>query len=404
MREDDAAAGGPAAAGIGCSILVPVLNEERYIERSLAAMRRQRFAGELELVFADGGSGDRTRELLVAAARADSRIRIFDNPRRTVTSGLNVALRNARGRWVARMDAHSEYPDDYIALGVARLARGDTRWVSGPQIPVGDNAVSRAVALALSGPLGRGASRKWGREGDASSADAGGGLCAAQRPEAPPEEFEVDSGVFAGVWERATLLEYGGWDERWAVNEDGELAGRFQEQGERLVCLRAMGARYAPRRSLTALWRQYHVYGTYREKTATRHPRTLRRSLLLPPALVLDAALAAGAPVRRARRTGRARPVRRLARAGIGLYAAALGRAGLRAYRERPGADAVLLAPVLAVMHFGHGTGFLRGVLRFGPPLAALAEIAGLHALGRSLAPAPAPVFNPSLSDPPASD
>jgi succinoglycan biosynthesis protein ExoA len=374
MHDDAAAAGARAAAEIDCSILVPVLDEERYIERSLAAMRRQRFAGTLEFLFADGGSSDRTRELLEAGAREDPRVRIFDNRRRSVTSGLNVALRNARGRWVARMDAHSEYPEDYVSLGVARLERGDTRWVSGPQIPAGDNAVSRAVALALSDALGRGASRKWGREGDAALG----------------EEFEVDSGVFAGVWERATLLEYGGWDERWVVNEDGELAGRFLERGERLVCLPAMGARYAPRRSLAGLWRQYHTYGTYRERTSTRHPRTLRRSLLLPPALVIDVTLALAGP-------GRAR---RPARAGVALYTAALGRASLRARRERAGVDALLMPAVLAVMHLGHGSGFLRGALRFGPPLAALASVAGLDGLAASLAPAPEPVFNPSLTDP----
>src|ERR1700722_4165248 len=166
-------------------------------------MRRQRFPGRLEFVFADGGSTDRTREILESLARDDARIRVFDNPNRTVSSGLNVAVAHSRGRWIARMDAHTQYPEDYLALGVRRLEQGGTRWVSGPQIPVGDNAVSRAVALALGSPLGRGGSRKWGTTG------AG---------DAP--EFELDSGVFTGVWARATLLEYGGWDEDWPRNSD----------------------------------------------------------------------------------------------------------------------------------------------------------------------------------------
>ena len=180
---------------IECSVLIPVLNEERYLERSVAAMRRQRFPGELEFLFADGGSTDRTRELLDALAREDDRIRVFENPGRTASSGLNVALGHARGRWIARMDAHTEYPEDYVALGVARLREHGTRWVSGPQTPKGQGRVSRAVALALGSPLGRGGSRKWGRvDGQAAG------------------EFELDSGVFAGVWARETLLEYGGWD------------------------------------------------------------------------------------------------------------------------------------------------------------------------------------------------
>ena len=164
------------------------------------------------------------------------------------------------------MDGHSRYPPDYVALGIARLARGDTRWVSGPSVPVGDNAVSRAIALALRGPLGRGGSLKWSH-----AADARGG------------DFELDSGVFAGVWERATLLGYQGWDEGWDCNEDSELAGRFLARGETLVCMPAMAAEYAPRHTLRGLWRQYHRYGTERAHTAARHPHTVRKSQVLPP-------------------------------------------------------------------------------------------------------------------------
>src|SRR3984885_5662354 len=93
--------------GIDCSVLVPVLNEERHIVDSVAAMRRQRFGGEVEFVLVDGGSTDRTRSILEELARQDPRLRVFDNPGRSTPSGLNVGLRHARGHWVARMDAHT---------------------------------------------------------------------------------------------------------------------------------------------------------------------------------------------------------------------------------------------------------------------------------------------------------
>ena len=357
---------------IECSVLIPVLNEERYLERSVAAMRRQRFPGELEFLFADGGSTDRTRELLAALAREDDRIRVFENPGRTASSGLNVALRHARGRWIARMDAHTEYPDDYVALGVARLREDGTRWVSGPQTPKGHDRVSRAVALALGSPLGRGGSRKWGRvDGQAAG------------------EFELDSGVFAGVWARETLLAYGGWDERSSPNEDSELAGRFLGDGERLICIPEMAAHYAPRNSLGSLWRQYQAYGEARFRTANWHPHTLRRSHLLPPALVLDAALAVAGP----------RVMRRPARLGLGLYAAAVAGTAIwsRLHAEQPG-DALAVPAVLAVMHFANGLGALRGAVRNGPPLAALVRLGGLDVAAGSLARPPGAVFAPSLT------
>jgi succinoglycan biosynthesis protein ExoA len=359
----------PTDTAIACSVLVPVYNEQRYIHDSVAAMRRQRFPGELEFLFADGGSTDGTLEILHRLAHEDPRIRVLHNPGQTVSSGLNVALRHARGRWALRMDAHTVYPDDYALAGVRRLEQGGTPWVSGPQVPIGDGPVSRAVALALSGAIGRGGSRKWSRDG------AGG-----------EAEFELDTGVFAGVWERGTLIEHGGWDERWVVNEDSEMAARFLERGELLICLPAMAARYAPRDSLLGLWRQYLRYGEFRARTSRRHPGSMRASHLLAPGVVVAAAAAVVAP----------RRIRRMARLGQAAYAASLVRSGLRcAPAADTGAEAALVPVALLVVHFAHGTGQLRGWLRYGPPLRAVAVLLGLAG-----APGPEegePVYAPSL-------
>ncbi len=132
-----------------------------HIRETVAAMQAQRYAGTFELLFADGGSEDRTRAILEELAAEDPRIRVLENPRRGTPSGLNVCLREARGEFVARMDAHTYYADRYLAAGVERLRRGDTDWVSGPAVPRPTGAVSRAVARALSSWLGRGGSRKW---------------------------------------------------------------------------------------------------------------------------------------------------------------------------------------------------------------------------------------------------
>jgi glycosyltransferase involved in cell wall biosynthesis len=350
---------------------MPVLNEERHIEASVAAMRRQSFDGSIEFLVIDGGSTDRTLEILGELAAQDPRIRILSNPLRTTPSGLNVGLAHARGRWVARMDAHTEYPADYVALGVTRLAQGDTRWVSGPPIATGKGPVSRAVALAMRTPLGRGGSRKWASDRDSEA-----------------REYDLDSGVFAGVWARETLLAYGGWDERWARNQDSEMAGRFLERDERLVCLPSMASEYTPRNSLRSLWRQYLEYGDYREWTAVRHPHTMRRSHLLAPGVVVTTIATVAGP----------RPVRRAARASLVVYAAAVAGAGVSAMRSTDDTAAAALVPVvLAAMHFGHGAGMLRGVARHGVPAAAVARALGLAGVAARFEPEPMPVFAPSL-------
>jgi succinoglycan biosynthesis protein ExoA len=336
---------------VDVSVLVPVLDEAENLRECVAAMQQQRFDGAVEFLFADGGSRDDTRAILAELAAGDPRIRVLENSRGHTPAGLNVCLRHARGAFVARMDAHALYPPAYLQLGVDRLRRGDASWVSGPQIPVARGPVSQAVVLAMGSRLGRGESRKWGGPGE-----SGG----------EPPEFELDTGVFTGVWRRSDLLDHGGWDERWPINQDSELAARFFDRGERLVCLPAMAADWRPRDSYRGLARQYLRYGSYRAKTARRHPRSLRRSHLLAPALVVAIPVAAAGP----------RPARRLVRVPLAL----------------------------AVMHAGHGAGFLAGAARFGVPSAALLRVLGAGRLADRLALPADAVYAPSLHAAAAAD
>jgi glycosyltransferase involved in cell wall biosynthesis len=295
----------------------------------------------LELVFADGRSDDDTRALLERLAATDDRIRVFDNPDRTTAAGLNVALGEARGRYVARMDAHAFFPPRYLAAGIERLERGDddVRWVAGPVVPRANGGWSGSVALALGTRLGVGGSRKW------QMLDAAGDA---------PAESDLDTGVFAGVWRRSTVAELGGWDAGWPVNQDSELAARVLADGGRIVCLADMAAEYLPRDRVRKLARQYWRHGRYRAKTNHRHPGTLRRTHLLPPALVLTAAGAIAGP---------SRPLRLAARAGLVLYAGALAATTAAAARHGRPRDAARVPIVLAVMHGAWGMGFLAGVV-----------------------------------------
>jgi succinoglycan biosynthesis protein ExoA len=258
-------------------------------------------------------------------------------PARRTPHALNLALRAARGRVIARMDAHARYPADYLALGVERLRVGDVDQVTGPALAEGEGRWSALVALALSTRLGTGGA-DFRHTSDA--------------------EFDVDSG-FAGLWRRDTLERLGGWDEAWVNDQDFELASRIRKAGGRIVCVPAMAAGYFPRDSLPALAEQYHRYGFYRVKTSLRHPESLRRSHVLAPGLVLTAAAAAVAP----------RPLRGAARAGLGAYAAALLATSARAGKPAE------LPLVFATMHFSWGVGFLRACAKLGVPWKALAGL-----------------------------
>jgi hypothetical protein len=183
-----------------------------------------------------------------------------------------------------------------------------------------------------------------------------------------PGEVELDTGVFAGVWKRSTLEAHGGWDPGWPINQDSELAARVIAAGGRIVLLPEMGAEYVPRNTLQGLARQYWRYGLYRGKTSRYHANSLRRSHMLAPGVAAALVASVAAP----------RVVRLPARLGVAAYGASL--VAVSARTREPGAerDAAALPVVFAIMHVTWGFGFLWSMFRFGPPVAALARLAGL--------------------------
>ena len=343
VRYDEGSVGPPASHS-RAAVLVPMLNEAGHLDHALGSILGQELEGGLEILVIDGGSTDGSHAIVARVARTDHRVRVLANPERRTPNALNIGLHAARSAYVVRMDAHASYPRDYIARGIERLERGDVAGVSGPQLAVGDRPAGRAVALALRSPLGVGGARF--------------------RRRAMREE-EVESG-FCGVWRRDLLLELGGWDEGWPVNQDGELAARIRARGGRIVCVPAMAAQYMTRSTLRALARQYWRYGQYRVKTARRHSGSLRRSHVLPPGLV-------GVVASSALPTKLARPLRW----AVVLYGTVLVAEGERMARRHSSPELALrTTAALATMHLSWGVGFLEGCRRFGVPLRALTGLA----------------------------
>jgi succinoglycan biosynthesis protein ExoA len=340
----------PNVAPVDVSVLVPIRDEAAFIRETSRAITSQDFQGSVEFLMIDGASQDGTRTILDELALHDPRVRVLDNPQGDLASALCIGLDAARGEFVAKMDAHTHFPRSYLRAGVDRLRQGDVNWVSGPPIPHGVNPWSRQVGLALGTRMGMGGSGKWP---------------AAFQTGDREQERELDTGVFSGVWRRSVLQRLGGWDPKWPVNEDSELASRYLAAGERILCLWSMGAHYVPRSSPRSLARQYFHYGYYRVKTAIRHPASMRASHLAPPAMV--AVLAAGA-------LG-GKHGRRLARLSLLSYGVAQAQVCLRVARGGAREDAVMLPAVLTTMHLSFGAGYLTGCLRFGVPLAGLRRL-----------------------------
>ena len=193
-------------------------------------MQAQRFDGELEFIFVDGRSERRHawRSCAELAAERPARSGSSTTHARTTPVALNIGLAAARGRVIARMDAHTHYPPDYLARGVERLRRGGAAHVSGPQIPRA-RAAGRAgwrwrsrAAWAPAGPTSATCPTARSRWTAASPASG----CA-------PPSSATAAGTRTGPttrtpsWRRASA-----------------------PSGGRIVCLPEMAAEYVPRDSL----------------------------------------------------------------------------------------------------------------------------------------------------------
>ena len=91
------------------SVVVPVFNTDKWLDRCLDSVRSQSFS-DLEILCIDDGSLDGTPEILSRHASEDPRIRVITFPENHgVPYARNVAMEEASGEYLYFMDS-----DDWI--------------------------------------------------------------------------------------------------------------------------------------------------------------------------------------------------------------------------------------------------------------------------------------------------
>lgn len=313
------------------SIVLPVLDEIEDIDACLESLLGQKYDGELEVVVADGGSTDGTRERLAEWAGRDRRLRVLDNPRGRQSYGLNLAARAAVGKVLVRADAHTTYDPTYVNASVAVLAETAAVAAGGRLRPVGRSSTGRAVAAAMRSPFGIGPARFHHAEGR-----------------------ELVDTVYLGAFRRADFLADGGFRALPSgAAEDADLYWRWRRQGRAVVVDPAIRSTYRPRETLRAFARQNWRYGAGKAEMLWLNGRLPSWRPLAPLGLVAGLALGAVLAVRgrRGALTG--------VLAGWGLV---LGAATLTSDAQPAPKPRTALA--VAVMHLAYGLGLAYGLLR----------------------------------------
>lgn len=97
------------------SILIPTLNEEKYIVKCIYSILNFSIPNgySIEIIVVDGMSSDSTREL-IHSNFPKAPITIIDNEDVYQANGINKAVRLSSGNFIMRLDAHAIYPNDYL--------------------------------------------------------------------------------------------------------------------------------------------------------------------------------------------------------------------------------------------------------------------------------------------------
>lgn len=247
------------------SVVLPVRNEEKYIEKCIRSILEQDFdKNNMEVLFVDGASEDKTCEIIKGYMQQYPFIKLLQNPQKTVQYALNIGIKNATGEYIVRMDAHSEYAPDYISKCLYYLKKTGAANVGGPMVARGKTPTQKAIAAAYHSPFALGGG-KFHNENFEGYADT----------------------VYLGSFKRETIMEYGLYDERFPRSEDDELNFRITKNGGKVYINPEIKSVYYPRASLSDLFYQYYEYGVWKVAVIKKHKKPARISHLIPVAFVL---------------------------------------------------------------------------------------------------------------------
>ena len=249
---------------VDVSVVLPILNEERHLADTIAAITSQDFDGELEVILALGPSKDRTNEIAQKLAAADARIVLVENPSGKTAAGLNAAIAKSQYSIITRIDGHAEISSTYIRDAIRILNEQGAVNVGGIMAAEGRTTFEKSVAAAMRSKLGVGSSR-FHTGGEAGPSDT----------------------VYLGTFQKSALLAAGGFDERFTRAQDWELNFRLRSQGGVVWFDPSLVVTYRPRSTLKALAKQYFQYGRWRHAVSRSHKGRVNFRYLAPPTAVL---------------------------------------------------------------------------------------------------------------------
>jgi succinoglycan biosynthesis protein ExoA len=310
------------------SVICPVYNESAYIKK-LLGFYTNALPAEKELLLVDGNSDDDTCAQIEAYKLKHTGIYLLHNPERIVPYALNMAIEQAKGDIIIRLDAHTDYAPDYFQKILEVFAKTDADIVGGPMRIAEGNTIQNAIGYATSTMFGIGNSSFHF------------------------EDYEgyADS-VYLGAWKKSIFKTTGPFDVLFKRNQDDEFHYRAKGLGFKIYQHPNIKLYYHPRKNFTLLFKQYYQYGLYKPMVLQKVQAGFSPRHLIPSMFVLYLATL---------------PVYFIIPFYYGLiplllYFILATLFALKSKKNFPEMRAIFL--VYPTLHLSYGIGFIRGLFR----------------------------------------
>lgn len=319
------------------SLVMSLRNEENSLPVSLAAVEEQDYPKDrYELIAVDGGSTDRSVEVLESFPLSIPHTIIATGGNLTIPAAMNIGIDRAKGEIIVKLDAHGYASRNFVRVIAERLSeQREVAAVGGTIVQLGQTATAQANGWARTSKFGAG-----------------------RGPYTAGQEESYVSSVQCGGYRRELLEKVGVFDEEIGVGEDEELNWRIGKAGYRILFTPKISFFYYARPTLRALFRQYLWYGDGRTVVLRKHPDFLRIKHLIPPLFLIT--LLAAFVLAFWSGVGRYILAGILAVYGAGLLIGSALLATEKGWRYFP-----RFIGSFSAMHFGYGIGFLRGCWRY---------------------------------------
>lgn len=242
------------------AVVIPTLNEELFIAQCLDCIIEQTYPfEEMDLMVVDGGSNDKTKEIVEAYCGKFSNIRFINNPGKIQSIAFNIGVKNSDAPIIIRLDAHALYNKDYIEKCIEGIKSDAIRGNVGGRciiLPYDESLWAKTNAILNYSRFGIGGSAF--RVGTKSG--------------------YVDSVPF-GAFPRKVVENVGGMREDLSRGEDNEYNSRIRKAGYKIYFDPEIISSYYARPTLSKSCKQMyangesigHLFYVDRESVGIRH-------------------------------------------------------------------------------------------------------------------------------------